>query len=114
MTNKYLYNNYLSMWRKMDERNERVVTDNIPVRPRMFIDRSVKNWRDRTAMDLLLASLGEALGSLAPRDRDLLLSYAECGSYAEVGRQIGRARQGVKEYIDKLLGGIRTRIEASV
>lgn len=113
MSSKYLYNNYLAMWRRMDERSEQSRTPTIPVRPRMFLDQSVKNWRERTTLELLSDALGEALDALSPRDRELILAYAECGSYAELGRKIGRARQGVKEYIDKLLGSIRTKIESS-
>jgi DNA-directed RNA polymerase specialized sigma24 family protein len=114
MPKNYLYNNYLAMWRKMDERDEQARTPTIPVRPRMFIDQSVKSWRDRTALELLSDALEEALAALAPRDREMVIAYAECGSYAEVGRKIGRRRQGVKEYVDKLLGSIRIRIEASI
>jgi DNA-directed RNA polymerase specialized sigma24 family protein len=113
MSKRYLYNNYLSMWRKMDERDEQSRTPTIPVRPRMFIDQSVKSWREQTALELFSDALAEALDALSPRDRELVIAYASCGSYAEVGRKIGRARQGVKEYIDKLLGNIRARIESS-
>ena len=114
MTQKYLYNNYLLMWRRMDERDEQSRTPTIPVRPRMFIDQSVKRWRNQNMLDLFISALDEALDSLTPRDRELLISYAECGNYAQIGRQIGRARQGVKEYIDKLLSSVRCRIEAAV
>lgn len=68
MSNKYLYNNYLNLWKKMDERDEQVRTPTIPVRPRMFLDQSVKSWRERTTLELLSDALGEALEALSPRD----------------------------------------------
>jgi len=113
MASKYLYNRYLSMWRKIDECEEAPSTA-ISASPRLFINESVKSWRDKTTAEDLMAALSEVLSSFTPHDRELVLEYAECGSYAEVGRRIGHARQGVKAYIDKLLDTIRVRVESSI
>jgi DNA-directed RNA polymerase specialized sigma24 family protein len=114
MANPYPYNSYLAHCRKKDKLEETNPLPHIPLRTREFIDRSVKFWREKTTYEILSLALGEALEGLSPRDRNLLLAYAECGNYAEIGRRIGRTRQLVKPYIDKLLQNMRLRVESLI
>lgn len=97
----------------MDEREDQTPSNDIPVSAKIIKERSVRVWREQNTMKILIGALHSALETLAPKDRELVISYAEFESYAKLGEKVGRTRQSVKEYIDKLLCILRSRIEAS-